>query len=184
MHGNISACLPSELTPVHIAAAHHAISAQSAPPNSLDSAFRRPGGALWAAAYDSDLDYNDKLGLWRYEFPRPGDTPRPAIIKFKTKLDANDRELKKKVRIARGDLMKPGAEYNPDKTSSQTPSRTALRIFLAAGAAGSLPIEFLDVQEPTHEQMQTHHADKPCDSSRALTVVSNTRYASLSGRKR
>jgi hypothetical protein len=41
--------------------------------------------------------------------------------------------------------MKPEAEYNPDKTSSQTPSHTALRIFLAAGAAGSLPIEFLDV---------------------------------------
>jgi Reverse transcriptase (RNA-dependent DNA polymerase) len=77
---------------------------------------------------------------------RPGDTPRPAIIEFKTKRDANGRELKKKVRIAiRGDLMKPGAEYNPDKTSSQTPSHTALRIFLAAGAAGSLQIEFLDV---------------------------------------
>jgi hypothetical protein len=41
--------------------------------------------------------------------------------------------------------MKPGAEYNPDKTSSQTPSLTALRMFLAAGAAVSLPIEFLDV---------------------------------------
>jgi Reverse transcriptase (RNA-dependent DNA polymerase) len=86
------------------------------------------------------------LGLWGYEFPRPGDTPRPAIIKFKTKRDANGRELKKKVRIAiRGYLMKSGAEYNPDKSSSQTPVHTALRIFLAAGAAGSLPIEFLDV---------------------------------------
>jgi hypothetical protein len=41
--------------------------------------------------------------------------------------------------------MKPGAEYNPDKTSPQTPSHTAPRIFLAAGAAGSLPIDFLDV---------------------------------------
>jgi hypothetical protein len=58
-----------------------------------------------------------------------GYTPRPAIIKFKTKRDANGRELKKKVRIAiRGDLMKPGDVYNPDKTSSQTPSHTALRI--------------------------------------------------------
>jgi hypothetical protein len=81
---------------VHIAASHHAISAQSAPPNSLASALRRPDRALWAFAYDSDLDRNDKLGLWRYEFPRPGDTPRPAIIKFKTKRDANGRELKKK----------------------------------------------------------------------------------------
>jgi Reverse transcriptase (RNA-dependent DNA polymerase) len=131
---------------VHIAAAHHAICAQSTQPNSLSSVLRRPDGALWAAAYESDLDRNDILGLWRYEFPRPGDTPRPAIIEFKIKRDANSRELKKKVRIAiRGDLMKPGAEYNPDKTSSQTTFLTALRIFLAAGAAGSLPIEFLDV---------------------------------------
>jgi hypothetical protein len=100
---------------------------------------------LWAAAYDSDFDCNDKLGLWRYEFSRPGDTPRPAIIKFITKRNANGRELKKKVRTAiRGDLMKPGAEYNSEKTSSQTPFHTALRIFLAAGAAGSLPMEFLD----------------------------------------
>jgi hypothetical protein len=94
MNGSISACRPSEFTPVHIAAAYHAISAQSAPPNSLASALRRPDWALWAAAYDSDLDRNDKLGLWRYGFPRPGDTPRPAIIKFKTKRDANGRELK------------------------------------------------------------------------------------------
>jgi hypothetical protein len=77
--------------------------------------------------------------------PRPGDTPRTAIIKFKTKRDANGRELKKKVRVAiGGDLMKLGAEYNPDKTSSQTPSHTALRIFFASNAAGSLPLEFLD----------------------------------------
>jgi hypothetical protein len=96
MNGNISACRPSEFTPVHIAAAHHAISAQSAPPNSLVSALRLPDGALWAAAYNSDLDRNDKLSLRRYEFPRPGDTLRPAIIKFKTKRDANGRELKKK----------------------------------------------------------------------------------------
>jgi hypothetical protein len=41
--------------------------------------------------------------------------------------------------------MKTGAKYVPDKTSSQTPSHTALRIFLAAGATGSLQIEFLDV---------------------------------------
>jgi hypothetical protein len=41
--------------------------------------------------------------------------------------------------------MKPGEEYNPDKTSSQTPSHMALRIFLAAGAPGSVPIESLDV---------------------------------------
>jgi hypothetical protein len=109
MNGNTFACRPGEFTPVHIAAAHHAISAQSAPPNSLASALRRPDGVLWAAAYDSDLDRNDKLGLWRYEFPRPGDTTRSAIIKFKTKRDANIRERKKKVRIAiRGDLMKPG----------------------------------------------------------------------------
>jgi hypothetical protein len=64
MNGNTSACRPSDLTPVHIAAAHHAISAQIAPPNSLASALRRPDGELWAAAYDSDLDRNDKLGLW------------------------------------------------------------------------------------------------------------------------
>jgi hypothetical protein len=97
--------------PCAIAAAHHAISAQSAPPNSLARALRRSDGALWADAYDSDLDRNDKLGLWRYEFSRPGDTPRPAIIKFKTKRDANGRELQKKVCIAiRGDLVKPGAE--------------------------------------------------------------------------
>jgi hypothetical protein len=146
MNGNISACRPKEFTPVHIAAAHSEISAQSAPPNSLASARRLPDGALWAAAYDSDLDRNDKLGLWRYEFPCPDDTPRPAINKFKTKRDANGRELKNKVRIAnRCHLIKPGAEYNPDKTSSKTASHTALRIFLAAGAAGSLPIEFLDV---------------------------------------
>jgi hypothetical protein len=37
-------------------------SAQSAPHNSLFSALRRQGGALWAAAYDSDFDRNDKLG--------------------------------------------------------------------------------------------------------------------------
>jgi hypothetical protein len=85
-------------------------SAQSAPHNSLFSALRRQDGALWAAAYDSDLDRNDKLGLWRYDLLRPGDTTRPAIIKFKTKRDA-----------------------------------TALRIFLAAGAVGSLLIEFLNV---------------------------------------
>jgi hypothetical protein len=56
MNGNISACRPSEFTPVHIAAAHQAISAQSAPPNSLASALRLPDGVLWAAAYDSDLN--------------------------------------------------------------------------------------------------------------------------------
>jgi hypothetical protein len=117
--------------------------------------------------------------------PPPGDTPRRATIKFETKREAKARELKKKVRIAiRGDLIKPGAEYNPDKTSSQTPSHTALRIFLAVDAAGSLPIEFLMFQEPTHEQTQTRHAEKPCGSSRALTVASNTRYVSLSCRKR
>jgi hypothetical protein len=111
------------------------------PPNSLASAFRRPDEAFWGASYDADLDRNDKLGMWRYEFPCPGDTPRPAIIKFKTKRDANGRELKKKMRIAiRGDQMKPGAESNPDKTSSQTPSHTALRIFLAADAASSLQL--------------------------------------------
>jgi hypothetical protein len=59
MNGNIPACRPSEFTPVHIAAAHHAISAQSAPHNSLASALRHPDGALWAAAYDPDLDRND-----------------------------------------------------------------------------------------------------------------------------
>jgi hypothetical protein len=41
--------------------------------------------------------------------------------------------------------MNPGADHNQDKTSSQTSSHTALRIFLAAGAAGSLQIEFFDV---------------------------------------
>jgi hypothetical protein len=66
MNGIVSACRPSELTPVRIAAAHHAISAQIAPPNSLASALRLPDGALLAAAYDSDLDRYDKLGLWRY----------------------------------------------------------------------------------------------------------------------
>jgi hypothetical protein len=152
MNGNISTCRPSEFTPVHIAAAQHAISAERAPPNSRACAESHEKSLKphndWAAAYDSDLDRNDKFGLWRYEFPRPDDTPCPAIIKFKTKLDANGRELKKKVRIAiRGDLMKPGEDFNQNKASSQTTSHTSLRIFLAVSAAGSLPIEFLDVPE-------------------------------------
>jgi hypothetical protein len=78
------------------------------------------------------------LGLWRYEFPRPGDTPRPAIIKFKTKSDANGRELKKEVRIAiRGDLIEPGAEYNPDKALSQTPSHKRSEYSLPPGPRAS-----------------------------------------------
>jgi hypothetical protein len=148
MNGNIFSCRPSEFTPVHIAAAHNAISAQSALTNSLANAPRRLDGAFWAAASDSDLDPNDKLDLWRHKFPRPGETLRPAIIKFNTKRDANRRDLTKNVRIVtRDDLIKLGAEYNPDKTSSQTPSHTALRIFLAPPsiAAGSLPIDFLFV---------------------------------------
>jgi hypothetical protein len=77
---------------------------------------------------------------------RPNDTPRPAIINFTAKRDADGRELTMKVRISiRGDLMKPGTEYDPDKTSSQTPSHMALILYIAAGGAGNLPIEFLDV---------------------------------------
>jgi hypothetical protein len=79
MNGNISACRPSKFSPVHIAASHHAISAQSAPHNNLACALRPPDEALWAAAYDSDLDRNDKLGLWPYEFPRSGDTNSPVL---------------------------------------------------------------------------------------------------------
>jgi hypothetical protein len=63
MNGNVFTCRSSEFTPVHIAAVHNAISAKSAPPNSLASTLRRPDGALWSLAYDSDLDRNDKLGL-------------------------------------------------------------------------------------------------------------------------
>jgi hypothetical protein len=39
MNSNISACLPSEFTPVHIAAAHHAISAQARRPTALLAPF-------------------------------------------------------------------------------------------------------------------------------------------------
>jgi hypothetical protein len=74
VNGSISTCRPSEFTPVHVATAHNTVAAQNAPPNSLASALRRPDGALWAAAYDSDLDRNELLGLWRYEFPRTDDT--------------------------------------------------------------------------------------------------------------
>jgi hypothetical protein len=46
MIGKISACRPSEFTPMHIAAAYHAISVQSATPNSLASALRHPDAPL------------------------------------------------------------------------------------------------------------------------------------------
>jgi hypothetical protein len=118
------------------------------PPSSLRGGQKRPLAErlLWNAAYDAETDRNENLGLWTYETPRPDDTPRPSLVKFSIKLNNTGQPIRHKVRIAiRGDLMKPGFEFNPAQTSSQTPSHTAFRLFIALGAAQDLPINFLDV---------------------------------------
>jgi hypothetical protein len=49
-----------------------------------------------------------------------------ALVKFKVKRGENGEITQEKVRMAiRGDMVKPGIEYNTAQTSSQTPSNTA-----------------------------------------------------------
>jgi Reverse transcriptase (RNA-dependent DNA polymerase) len=137
------------------------------------------------------MDRNENLGLWTYETPRPDDTPRPSLVKFSIKLNNTGQPIRHKVRVAiRGDLMKPGSEFNPAQTSSQTPSHTAFRLFIALGAAQDLPINFLDVPgayprahadpacrqtmlQPPRSNGQLKHPGKVCVMQRAMTGAPN-----------
>jgi transposase InsO family protein len=152
----ISLCRPTEFTPIFTAA-----QAMIKPPSNLGGTQKRPLAErlLWNAAYDAEMDRNENLGLWTYETLQPDDTPRTSLVKFSIKLNSTGQPIGRKVRFAiRGDLMKPGSEFNPAQTSSQTPSHTTFRLFIALGAAQDLPINFLDVPGAYPRA----HADPAC----------------------
>jgi hypothetical protein len=117
------------------------------PPKTMCAARRLPDANQWAAAHDAEIRRHEtELQTWRYEDPLPGDRPRPYVMTYKVKEDADRAYVKHKARCAiRGDLMEAGVEYDPLRTSSHTPSHTARRTILATAAAFGHVVETWDV---------------------------------------
>jgi hypothetical protein len=92
-------------------------------PKSLSAIRHLPDALRWAKAHDDEIHRHETaLKTWRYEDPLPSDRPRPFIMTYKLKADADQEQVKHKARCAiRGDLMEAGVEYDPLRTSSNTP---------------------------------------------------------------
>jgi Reverse transcriptase (RNA-dependent DNA polymerase) len=194
--GRISTCRASEFHPtIRPRCIPQVALALTPPPKSLVAAQRRPDASDWAAAHDAEIRRHETdLSTWRYEVPLPSDRPRPYIMTYKVKHDANGGYVKHKARCAiRGDLMEAGTEYDPLRTSSHTPSHTARRTLLAAAAAASHVVESWDVpgafpraptdqryrqtmKPPVYSDGTTHAPGRVCVMQRAMQGAPDAGY--------
>ena len=113
------------------------VSTNSKAPRSMAEARLRPDFKEWAKAHDAEIYRHDtELRTWVYEEARPSDKPVPFTMTYKAKTNQFGGIERYKARCAiRGDLMKPGQQFDMTRTASHMPSQAARRLFLAAAVS-------------------------------------------------
>jgi hypothetical protein len=85
------------------------------------------------AAHGQELDRHvTTLGTWHYERPRSTDRPIPYTFTYKLKTDNEGQPSKYKARCAiRGDLMRPGVDFDCTRRAAHNPSQSDKRFLYA-----------------------------------------------------
>lgn len=116
-------------------------------PVQLSHAKLYPDAEQWCQAYDIALDKIDAAQAidWSTQPPR-SIKPIPLTVAFSYKRDIHGEVSSRKARCAlRGDLMRPGVHFDPDRTQCPTADKATVRILIAISAAHSWPMEHMDI---------------------------------------
>jgi hypothetical protein len=98
-------------------------------------------------AHDKKIDRHvDTLGTWHYERACTDDRPIPYTFTNKLETDQLGQPSTCEARCAiRGDLMRPGIDFDDTRQAAHTPSQSAKRLPYADAAKSNLQTESWDV---------------------------------------
>jgi Reverse transcriptase (RNA-dependent DNA polymerase) len=116
-------------------------------PRTLRQAMRLPDAQKWMAAHDQEIERHISTLVTRhYEHPLPTDSPIPYKFTYKIKTDREGHPSCYKARCAiRGDLMRPGTDFDDSRRAAHTPSQSAKILLYAETARSNLLLEYWDV---------------------------------------
>jgi Reverse transcriptase (RNA-dependent DNA polymerase) len=98
-------------------------------------------------SHDKEIDRQvDTLGTWHYERARANYRPIPYTFTYKHKTEYLGQPDTYKARCAiRGDLVRPGIDFDATRRAAHTLSQSAKRLLYADAARSNLHIESWDV---------------------------------------
>jgi Reverse transcriptase (RNA-dependent DNA polymerase) len=136
-HNGQQSSFPLAVHAASIQTAQAAIQATaSSEPHTLLDAMSSPQAHHWARAMNKELDALEKFGTW--EYMKSDSVPKsrtiiPCTWRFKLKNNTDGTITYKARCCARGDMTKPGHDYDPDDLFTPVASHNAIRILLALG---------------------------------------------------